>query len=309
MLRFLSVSCLAVCTALVVPAQKLAITFDDLPAHGDMPTTITRQQIADSILATLRQQHMPKTYGFVNALSVQDEPETIGVLQAWHDYGNPLGNHTWSHPNINDVTAEEFLADVDKNEAILKRFDRHGDHLWFRYPFLHEGDTVEKHIAVRKGLEARGYKIAEVTMDFEDYLWNDPYARCTATGDTAALQYLHDSYLQVADQYIGIGRGLSQQLFGKDIPYVLLMHLGAFDAKMLPELLALYRSKGFKFVDMPKALKDKHYRTDPVGADADGGSYTELLMAIRNMNAAEKEKPYAKLESLCPEGEAAVHNR
>ncbi len=85
MLRFLAAPCLAVCTALMLPAQKLAITFDDLPAHGDMPTTSTRQQIADSILATLKQQHMPKTYGFVNALSVQDEPETLGVLQAWHN--------------------------------------------------------------------------------------------------------------------------------------------------------------------------------------------------------------------------------
>ncbi len=168
---------------------------------------------------------------------------------------------------------------------------------------------MEKHRAVRAGLKARGYKIAEVTMDFEDYLWNDPYARCTATGDTAALQYLHDSYLQVAEQYITIDRKLSQQLFGKDIPYVLLMHLGAFDAKMLPELLALYRSRGFKFIEMPKALKDKHYRTDPEGGDEGGGSYTELLMTIRSMDTAEKEKPYEKLEGLCPEGAAAVHDR
>ncbi len=299
----------ALACATAMPAQKLAITFDDLPAHGDMPPGTTRQQIADSVLSTLRQQHMPKTYGFINAQSVEDEPETIGVLQAWHNSGNPLGNHTWSHPDINDLTAEEFLADVDKNEATLRHFDTNGDHLWFRYPFLHEGDTVEKHRAVRAGLKARGYKIAEVTMDFEDYLWNDPYARCSATGDTAALQYLHDSYLQTAEQYIDIDRRLARQLFGKDIPYVLLMHIGAFDAKMLPELLALYRRHGFKFVEMPKALKDKHYRADPEGGDEGGGAYTELLMTVRDMEAVEKEKPYEKLEGLCPAGADAVHNK
>ncbi len=305
MLRHLALS-LALAGAFSVPAQKLAITFDDLPAHGDLPANVTRQQVADSILATLKREHMPPVYGFINAQSVADEPETIGVLQAWHDNHQPLGNHTWSHPNINDVSAETFLTEIDKNEATLKRFDRHGDHLWFRYPFLAEGDTVEKHRAVRAGLKARGYKVAEVTMDFEDYLWNDPYARCADLGDTAALKYLHDSYLETAERYMDIDRVLSHQVFGKDIPYVLLMHIGGFDAKMLPELIALYRRHGFRFVSMPAALKDKDYRVDPEGADEGGGSYTELLMTIRDMEAVEKEKPYAQLESVCRSGVPAA---
>ncbi len=289
----------ALCGAACLHAQKLAITFDDLPAHGDLPPNITRQQVADSILATLQREHMPKVYGFINAQSVQDEPETLGVLQAWHDHGQPLGNHTWSHPDLNNLTAEEFLADAENDEPALKRFDRKGDSHWFRYPFLHEGDTVEKHRAVRAGLLARGYRVAEVSMDFEDYLWNDPYARCMAKGDMAAIQYLHDSYLQTAAEYIDIDRDLSRRVFGKDIPYVLLMHLGAFDAKMLPELIALYRARGFSFVTMPKALKNKAYRADPENGDADGGAYTELLMTMRSMDATEKEKPYNKLEALC----------
>ncbi len=280
-------------------AQKLAFTFDDLPAHGDLPPDVTRQQLTDSILATLQREHMPRTWGFINAQSVEDEPETVGVLQAWHDHHQPLGNHTWAHPDLNTLTAEQFLADVDRNEAMLKRFDHKGDSRWFRYPYLHEGDTVEKHRAVRAGLLARGYKIAEVTMDFEDYLWNDPYARCSAKGDTTALQYLHDSYLATAEQYLDIDRGLSQQVFHRDIPYVLLMHLGAFDAKMLPELIALYRRHGVTFIDMAKALKDKAYRTDPENGDYDGGTYTELLMTARDMDATEKEKPYGALEALC----------
>jgi hypothetical protein len=30
---------------------------------------------------------------------------------------------------------------------------------------------------------------------------------------------------------------MSEQLYNRDIPYVLLMHIGAFDARMLPRLL------------------------------------------------------------------------
>ena len=40
---------------------------------------------------------------------------------------------------------------------------------WFRYPYLHEGDTLEKRHAVIKYLQEYNYKVAEVTLDFEDY--------------------------------------------------------------------------------------------------------------------------------------------
>ena len=50
---------------------------------------------------------------------------------------------------------------------------------------------------------------------------------------------------------------------------------------------------------MPKALKDKAYRSDPEAGDADGGSYTELLLTIQNVDAAEKDKPTERLEAIC----------
>ena len=70
-----------------------------------------------------------------------------------------------------------------EERAIAQEFDGKGDGHWLRYPFLHEGDTLEKRRAVRAWLFAHGYKVAEVSMDFEDYLWNEPYARCMAKHD------------------------------------------------------------------------------------------------------------------------------
>lgn len=243
---------------------------------------------------------MPRIYGFVNGVRTVDAPATMQVLQMWRNAHEPLGNHTWAHTDINDQTAEQFLADVDRNQALLNSIDPHGQkQKWLRYPFLHEGDTLSKRRAVRTGLFTRGYRIAEVTMDFEDYLWNDPYARCSAQQNLEALKYLHDSYLETADHYIDVYRGLSQQAFHRDVRYVLLMHIGAFDAKMLPELIDLYRRRGFAFVTMPKALKDKAYRLDPDNADKDGGSFTELLLESRNETVAPDNKPYETLDKLC----------
>lgn len=288
---------LCACTAL--SAQELAITFDDLPAHGPLPPGETRLQVAQSILDTIHREHLPKVYGFVNGLRTVDAPASTPVLDLWHNAKEPLGNHTWSHPDLNTLTAEQFLAEVDQDTALLQRYDHRGDTRWLRYPFLHEGDTVEKHRAVRAGLAARGYRVAEVTLDFEDYLWNEPYARCTAKGDTAALQYLHDSYLASAEQYVAVARDNARQTFHRDIPYILLLHIGAFDAKMLPELLALYRRDGFRFVSLPRANKDKAYRTDPDSGDTDGGSLTELIMTVQDLQPIENSKPYEKLAALC----------
>ncbi len=55
---------------------------------------------------------------------------------------------------------------------------------------------------------------------------------------------------------------MSKALYGHDIPYVLLMHVGALDARLLPRLLQLYRERGVTFVSLEDAEKDPFYRND-----------------------------------------------
>ena len=81
-------------------AQQVAITFDDLPEHGDLPPHATRVGVAKSILATLKREGLPPVYGFVNGVALEDTPSEAGVLRAWRAAGQPLGNHTYSHPNL-----------------------------------------------------------------------------------------------------------------------------------------------------------------------------------------------------------------
>ena len=72
------------------------------------------------------------------------------------------------------------------------------DWRWFRYPYLHEGDTLEKRRAVRAFLSTNGYRIAQTTLDFEDYLWNSAYARCWMRKDETSIQWLRESYRSAA---------------------------------------------------------------------------------------------------------------
>ncbi len=204
-------------TCLTASAQQLAFTFDDLPSHGNLPPGETRLDVANSILATLRANHMPPVYGLVNGVRTETDPATLEVLKAWRSAGQPLGNHGWSHMNLNLQTPDEYTADIAKNEPLLQSLMPSEDWHWFRYPFLWEGDTLEKRHAVRAYLHQHGYRVAQVTMDFEDYLWNDPYARCMAKHDDKSIQWLQESYLATADQYFSLYRGISNTLYGRDV--------------------------------------------------------------------------------------------
>lgn len=280
-------------------AQQVAFTFDDLPSHGDLPAGQTRLGIAESILRTLHDQHMPAVYGFVNAERLKENPEQIAVLKAWRAAGNPLGSHTYSHPSLNERTSEQFEADIAQNEPTLSKLMATQDWHWFRYPFLLEGDTLEKRRAIRGYLQKNGYQVAEVSLDFEDYLWNAPYARCVTKNDNQSIEALHASYLATADQYITVFRELTHTLYGRDIAYVLLLHIGAFDAKMLPDLIDLFRRRGFTFTTLPDAMKDPAYSEDPDLALKYGGDFQGQIAAARHVKFPQNSKPYKELEATC----------
>jgi peptidoglycan/xylan/chitin deacetylase (PgdA/CDA1 family) len=281
------------------PPLQVVLTFDDLPAHGALPPGITRLAVAQSILDTLKREKMPPVFGFVNAKHVDEDPSSIAVLRLWHDSGEPLGSHTYSHPDLDQMSAEAFEADIAKNEAPLAAVAGAQNWHMFRYPFLHEGDTLEKRQEVQRYLKAHGYQVAEVTLDFEDYLWNAPYARCSAKKDEAAIASLEKTYLSVADQYIGVFRESTQELYGRDIPYVLLLHIGAFDARMLPQLIGLLRQRGFTFTTIEAAEKDPAYALDPAIGYKGGGALQELAIAARKMKFPKNSKPYKELDAMC----------
>jgi peptidoglycan/xylan/chitin deacetylase (PgdA/CDA1 family) len=278
---------------------QVAFTFDDLPAHGPLPPGEGRPEPVRSILRTLKAEHMPPVYGFVNGFRVRDYPYQRELLTEWVAAGQPLGNHTFEHPSLEEVSAKEFIEDIEKDEKILRQTDPQGDWHWFRYPYLNEGETLAKREAVRSWLFAHQYKIAEVTLDFEDYLWNDTYARCAAQHDERAVASLEKSYLATADQFIGVFRGLSHELYGRDIPYVLLLHVGAFDARMLPRLIALFRARGFQFVTLPQAEQDPAYGFDPHIGYKGGGTLEELVAKVKGVNFPDDTYPEKQLDRMC----------
>jgi peptidoglycan/xylan/chitin deacetylase (PgdA/CDA1 family) len=300
--------CLPILAALAISSAsgqqraEVAITVDDLPVHGDLPSTMTRAEIAKKMIESFKARGVPGVYGFVNAknIGVNGDTEKGSVLKIWADSGFVLGNHTFSHIDLNTASVQAFEDEIVANEPVLKGLMGSRDWHWLRYPFLHEGDTLEKRHAVRKYLADHGYKIAQVTLDFGDYAWNNPYARCVAKQDTQAIEWLKSSYLSTAKEDIALDRKLSVMLFGRDIKYVLLLHIGALDSIMLPDLLDLFKKQGFDFITLEEAQKDPAYQSDPDAALLHGGTFLEQLTEAKHLKyPAHMDRPMDKLDAIC----------
>jgi peptidoglycan/xylan/chitin deacetylase (PgdA/CDA1 family) len=283
-------------------AQQVAITFDDLPSHGPLPAGTTREDVTRKILAAFKEAGVPEVYGFINAGKLQQHPEDLKVLQLWREAGQPLANHTFEHMSLNSNTVEAFEDNVEKDEPSLRDLMGKKDWHWFRYPYLNEGNTLEKRRAARAYLKAHHYRIAQVTLDFEDYAWNPAYARCSDKKDEKTIAWLRQSYLDTATEYMKLGRQFSQQIFHRDIKHVLLMHIGAFDAEMLPQLLAQMKQQGFTFITLKKAESDPAYKTDPDTPFDDGDTLLGQIVGARHLEAPpHAEKPMKELAAACRE--------
>ncbi len=278
----------------------IALTFDDLPAAGSLPPGESRTKIAMTLSSELKANHLEGTYGFINAVKLQNDPDGQQALRVWINAGMNLGSHTWSHMSLTSNTAEAFEAEIAKNERALTEYAGSRDWHWFRYPFLWEGDTLEKRRAVRAYLRDHGYRTAQVSLDFEDYAWNDAYARCMATQEQAAIDWLKQSYLETATEYIKLGREEQQIAFGHEIPNVILLHETAFTTLMLPQLLDLLRTQGFQFASISEVEQDPAYALDPDAALKYGGTLPDQFMDSRHLPYPPfKPKPFDRLKTLC----------
>src|ERR1700676_1768840 len=148
-------------------SQQIAFTWDDVPAHSAMPPGETRVAIGHQLIDAMKQAHLPPVYGFVNGVATERELASEPMLKDWRDAGFLLGNHTWSHMNLNTASLADWEADVLKNEPILDKYAAGSDWHWLRYPYLAEGDLPgnpdpAKRTAARQFLAAHRYRIAAV---------------------------------------------------------------------------------------------------------------------------------------------------
>ncbi|HIE5649737.1 polysaccharide deacetylase family protein [Stenotrophomonas maltophilia] len=261
--------------------RRIAVTIDDLPwARVDTILPADLQTRHAALMAQLRQADVP-VVGFVNENKLevdgQVQPARVQMLRDWLDAGYGLGNHTYSHMDLNAQGVAAFQQDFLRGEQVLRPLlaERGQRPQWMRHPYLRAGRTAEDRAAMDGFFRDHGYRVAPVTVDNGEWVWAFAYANVMneqppSAAREATLAQLRKGYVPYMLNKLDYYERQSQALLGYALPQVWLMHANELNAATFAELVAATRRRGYRFITLEEAMRDPAYAR---GAEGYNGRY------------------------------------
>lgn len=248
--------------------KHMAVTIDDMPyQHQGMFNGEKQFELVEKIIKYLQEFDIPAV-GFVNEGKLFNDgnldSSKLSILKMWLDAGLELGNHTFSHTDINTVSFEEFKEDIFKGEQITKPFaeERGIKYEYFRHPYLRSGETEERMLKLREFLKDNNYKVAPVTIDNSEWVYAYAYNLAYKDKDDAMMKKLGNDYVDYMIKKTKYWEDQSHKLFGRNIKQVLLVHANLLNAEYFDELAEAIQNNGYKFISLDEALEDEAYQSE-----------------------------------------------
>ncbi len=184
-------------------------------------------------------------------------------MQRGGEQGHQIGNHSELHLNLNkdSVTSQQYIDGIQRAEHVFQPLK--GWTARYRYPFLKEGNTLEKRERVADYLQQHGYQSGAVSIDASDWFYNLKYLSYQKQGKTAQLNQLKQAYIQHL-----LGRAtyydqLAIETLGYSPKHVLLLHVNAINAAFLTDVIQAFRVQGWQWIDTVDAYTDPMYQQHP----------------------------------------------
>lgn len=291
--------CAAIVAAIALAAgmsagneRRIAITFDDLPATRQPDNLDHQTYVTNELLRKLKESKIKAT-GFVNEYRIVKYGEIdarAGLLEKWLEGGHELGNHTFSHIAIDRASFEEYAEDVVRGETITRMLlERSKRSLrYFRHTQLRTGPTEEYRSKLNRFLGSRGYTVAPVTIDNNDYIYTIVYSNAKRRGDKELQDRIVRSYVEYMEQVLAHFERISFDFLGREMPHVLLLHANEINADHFDKLAQMMRRRGYQFVSLEEALSDEAYSL-PEAVSTRGLSWIHRWMLARGLEM--KEEP------------------
>lgn len=288
------------------PARReVAVTFDDLPGVAMLQSQRCNPKAFAELNATLVQklrEHRVPAIGFVVERNVCEGQEAAlpGLLSMWLDAGLELGNHSFSHFDLNDTPLARYQADVIRGERVTKELLRQrGKRLvYFRHPFLHAGKDLATKRSFERFLAARGYTVAPVTIDNQEWVFAEVYARAKDNGDTATATRVGNAYITYMDGIFAFYEKWSVAVVGYEVKQVLLLHANPLNADYFDELVGMMRMRGYAFITLDRALEDPAYALPDTYAGPGGSSWLHRWALTKGMTLEEEPREPAFINEL-----------
>lgn len=241
------------------PATQFSITMDDY--HWRNAVKQTAQERNQSILDTLS-KHSIKAAAFVIGRNVEDQ-EGKDLIAAWDKTGHLIGNHTYSHRNLNapDADLKAYQEDILRAEALLKEFSRFRKYI--RFPMLKEGDTPAKRDGMRTFLAQNGYRNGHVTIDNSDWAVDQRLTARLKKVPNADLKPYREFYLEHMWARAEYYDSLARRVAGRPVKHTILTHFNLLNGLFLNDVIEMLKRKGWQPIDAEDAFTDPVFATQP----------------------------------------------
>ena len=237
----------------------LAITIDD-PNTKNTPI-LSATERDEKILETL------KEYGIKAALFVcgkrVDSPEGSKLIELWDKAGHLICNHSYSHLYFHSskIDLKVYIDDFLKAEKIIQTYKNFTK--LFRFPYLKEGDTLEKRDGMRAFLKERGYTTGSVSLDASDWYIDDRMIAKLKENPKADTILYKDFYLNHIWDRAQYYDELAKKLTTYPVAHTILLHDTLLNALYLKDLIQMFKGKGWQIIDADKAFADSLYKKQP----------------------------------------------
>src|SRR6202042_1028113 len=211
--------------------HKIALTFDDGPDPEWTP----------KIVDILHEKQAPAAF-FVIGEPANQYP---GIVKREFDLGNEVGNHTFTHPDFENISKSELQFQLNLTELLLES-NLGVKTLLFRPPFGidHQPETASE-IAMLPVPQSMGYIIVGAQIDPHD--WGEAEGGAPPPVDTIVQRVM-------ADTQTGKGN-------------IILMHDGggnrANTVAALPQIIDGLRAQGYDFVSVSDLLGQSRAQVMP----------------------------------------------
>jgi peptidoglycan/xylan/chitin deacetylase (PgdA/CDA1 family) len=260
-----TIPCLVILASLLGEASfaetphEIAITIDDLPfvgTNGEDPGNLNRtRERFMRILNSLVENQVPAT-GFIIAGSIAKGQWEL--LEAFRKEGFGLGNHTYSHANLNRLSADKYIDEISHADHILQPIMTQPK--YFRYPYLAEG-TGDKKQEVQDYLASNQYVIAPVTIDSKDYQFNERLLRISWRVRKEHIEAMKKEYLA----YMWKQTLKAEKTSKENAKQILLLHSNYLNSYCMDDIIRMYKEHGYRFISLNEAITNTAQPAQPIG--------------------------------------------
>ena len=137
--------------------------------------------------------------------------------------------------------------------------------------------------------------MAPVTIDNDEYVFAGAYDRSLARGDASLAARIAVAYVPYMESKVEFFERNSRDLFGREIPEILLVHANMLNAERFGDLASMFERRGYRFITLDRALEDEAYRSPDTFVGTGGITWIHRWALTRGMPktfyAGEPEAP------------------